>query len=142
MNKALNACLEVGISPSGLVEKLSGMLSKEVSRLLLLFTYSIVIRKPTCTNNITLVTAVGYSMATECQGWCCTFFAREKQLSLRLAVLFQTITHRCRVTGPDSTHQHMHVSDFLRTAENRINSVTKKRGPRHSSQVACCYHLF
>lgn len=98
-------------------------------------------KKLTCIN-IILMIAVRYSMARECQGWCCTFFAREKQLSLRLVVLFQTITHRCRVTGPDSTHQHMHVSDFLGTAENRINSVTKKRGPKHSSQVACCYHLF
>lgn len=142
MNKALNTCLGVGIFPSGLVEKLSGMLAKEVCKSPLVFMCNIVIKNLTCIN-IILMIAISYSVNRECQGCCCcTFFTREKQLSLRLAVLFQTVTPRCGVTGPDSTHQHMHASDFLRTAENRINSVTRKRGPRQSSQVACCYHLF
>lgn len=70
-----------------------------------------------------------YSAATKslAPGWLC--FSR-------------TITHRCRVTGPDSTHQHMRVSDFLGTAENRNDSVTKGRQTRNSSQVALCYQSF
>ena len=46
------------------------------------------------------------------------------------------------MTTPDSTHHHMQVSDFPRTAEHRIDSVTKNRGLRQSSQVACCYQSF
>lgn len=36
----------------------------------------------------------------------------------------------------------MQVSDFPRTTENRIDSVTKNRGLRQSRQVACCYPSF
>lgn len=128
------------IFPSGFIEKLSDTPSND--RFPGVFVYNIVIKiKPLHENHIKFQSQILGGYGVPKSGIALSLPYRNNLASVWLC-FSRTITHRCRVTIPDSTHQHMQVSDFLRTAENRIESVTRNRGLRQSSQVACCYQSF